>query len=104
MALAIKRLMKQGNLRRDPLVHQVAAVSIGIVEGNVVLDLAFAEDQKADTDLNLVMNDASGIIEVQGTAEGVTFTKAELDLMLDTGAKGIAQLFAKQKAALEVQR
>jgi len=104
MALAIRRAMKQGNLRRDPLVHQVAAVSIGIIQGTVLLDLAFAEDQNADTDLNLVMNDASGIIEVQGTAEGVTFTKGELDRMLDAGAAGIAQLFARQKAALEVPK
>ena len=104
MALAIRRLMKQGNLKRDPLVHQVAAVSIGIVDATVLLDLALTEDQGADTDLNLVMNDASGIIEVQGTAEGVTFTKGELDLMLEAGAKGIAELFAKQKAALEVRR
>jgi ribonuclease PH len=104
MALAIRRLMKQGTLRRDPLVHQVAAVSIGIVHGSVLLDLAFVEDQNADTDLNLVMNDASGIIEVQGTAEGVTFTKSELDAMLESGSRGIAQLFAHQKAALEVPR
>jgi ribonuclease PH len=96
--------MKHGNLRKDPLTNQVAAVSIGIVCEMVLLDLAFTEDQNADTDLNLVMNDASGIIEVQGTAEGVTFTKPELDAMLDAGAKGIAQLFARQKAALEVPK
>jgi ribonuclease PH len=101
MALAIKRLMKQGNLRKDPLAHQVAAVSIGIVKGTVLLDLAFAEDQGADTDLNLVMTDAAGIIEVQGTAEGATFSRAELDAMLTVGGKGLAELFIRQRQALE---
>jgi ribonuclease PH len=101
LALAVRKLMKQGNLRKDPLAHQVAAVSIGILDETVLVDLSFVEDQKADTDLNLVMNDAAGIIEVQGTAEGVTFTKAELDQMLDVGSAAISDLFLRQRAALE---
>jgi ribonuclease PH len=100
MSLAIRRLLAKGHLKRDPMTHQVAAVSVGILGGAVLLDLAFSEDQDADTDLNLVMNDAGGIIEIQGTAEGVTFTKDELDRMLEVGSKGIRELFARQKEAL----
>ncbi len=102
MALAVRKLMKHGNLRKNPLSHQVAAISIGIIKGTLLLDLAYAEDQAADTDLNLVMNDAAGIIEVQGTAEGATFSKAELDGMLQLGSKGISELFIKQRSVVEV--
>jgi ribonuclease PH len=101
LALAIKGLKAKGLVRKDPLVSPVAAVSIGIIEGEVLLDLNSAEDQAADTDLNLVMTGAGGLVEVQGTAEGAPFSKAELDRMLEVGGRGIQALVRAQTAALE---
>ena len=101
LALAILKLARDGRLDKDPMKQAVGAVSVGIVGGEVRLDLAYAEDQKADTDLNLVMTADKGIVEVQGTAEGVPFTKKQLDEMLDLGAKGIEELFIAQREALK---
>lgn len=83
-----------------PLQHMVAAVSVGIYQGTPVLDLDYAEDSNAETDMNLVMNDAGGFIEVQGTAEGQTFSDDELMKMLALGRSGITDLFRLQQEAL----
>lgn len=101
LALAVKRLKAQGLLRADPIKYPVAAVSVGIVDGLVLLDLDFEEDQRAETDLNLVMTADGGLVEVQGTAEKTPFSRAELDRMLDLGARGIGALVAAQRRAVE---
>jgi ribonuclease PH len=100
LSMAIKRLIADGKLRESPLRQAVAAVSLGVIDGTVLLDLAYAEDQKADTDLNLVMTADGGIIEVQGTAEGAPLLRAQLDAMLALGDSGIRRLFEAQAAAL----
>jgi ribonuclease PH len=97
---AIAALRKRGTLKRDPLHGAVAAVSVGLWRGLPVLDLDYAEDSACDTDMNVVMNDAGGIIEIQGTAEGHAFRRAELDAMLALADTGIAQIIAAQRAAL----
>ena len=86
--------------RRDPVHGAVAAVSVGICKGEAVLDLDYAEDSEAETDMNVVMNDAGGFIEIQGTAEGHAFRRGELDAMLDLARGGIATLVDLQRAAL----
>ena len=86
--------------RRDPIHGAVAAVSVGICKGEAVLDLDYAEDSEAETDMNVVMNDAGGFIEIQGTAEGHAFRRAELDALLDLARGGIATLVELQRAAL----
>lgn len=88
------------DLAVNPLLGQVAAVSVGIVGGVPVLDLDYAEDSNAHTDMNVVMNDAGNMIEIQGTAEGHAFSRAELDSLLALAEGGIGQLLAAQKAAL----
>ena len=97
---AVKHLMKQGVLNKNPLYGQVASVSVGIYKGVPVLDLDYAEDSNAETDMNVVMNDAGAFIEVQGTAEGHAFRMEELQAMLELAKTGIAELTAKQRAAL----
>ena len=97
---AIAVLQARGTLKRNPLHGAVAAVSVGLWRGTPVLDLDYAEDSACDTDMNVVMNDAGGIIEIQGTAEGHAFRRAELDALLDLAAKGIGTLIATQRAAL----
>ena len=97
---AVSRLPARGRPRRDPIHGVVAAVSVGIYEGETVLDLDYAEDSEAETDMNVVMNDAGGFIEIQGTAEGHAFRRAELDAMLDLARHGIVSLIELQRAAL----
>jgi len=97
---AIRHLQKRGVLKRDPIHGQVAAVSVGIYNGLPVLDLDYAEDSACDTDMNVVMNDGGGFIELQGTAEGHAFRKDELDRLLQLADAGVAQLLAKQREAL----
>ena len=94
---AIAKLMRAGKVKRDPLHGRVAAVSVGIYAGTAVLDLDYAEDSQAETDLNVVMNEAGGLIEVQGTAEGHAFSRAELDRMLDLADGGIKHIIAVQE-------
>jgi ribonuclease PH len=84
----------------DPIHGAVAAVSVGIFRGAPVLDLDYAEDADCDTDMNVVMNDGGGFIEVQGTAEGHAFRRGELDALLDLASGGIVQLVALQREAL----
>jgi len=97
---AINYLQREKLLQEDPLVQMVASVSVGIYGGTPVLDLDYAEDFSADTDMNVVMGESGGFIEVQGTAERTPFVRAELDGMLDLAAQGIELLIARQKAAL----
>jgi ribonuclease PH len=96
---AVTGLRARG-LRRDPLHGQVAAVSVGIYRGTPVLDLDYAEDAEAETDMNVVMNEAGAFIELQGTAEGHAFHRGELDQLLELAAAGINELLALQRAAL----
>ena len=86
--------------QRPPLMGQVAAISVGIFEGEPVLDLDYAEDSNAETDMNVVMNEAGAFIEVQGTAEGHAFRRNELDAMLQLAEKGIGELVLAQRAIL----
>ncbi len=100
LADAIAGLRREGALAGDPLRGRVASVSVGIYRGTPVLDLDYAEDCNAETDMNVVMNDAGAFIEVQGTAEGHPFTGEELNAMLALANKGIGELLAAQQAAL----
>ena len=95
-----EQLVKIGLIPMSPLHGQVAAVSVGIVGGIPVLDLDYAEDSQAETDMNVVMNNGGAFIEVQGTAEGHAFRRHELDALLNLAASGIAELFALQSEAL----
>jgi len=97
---AVNALMQRENLKRNPIIGAVAAVSVGIYKGQPVLDLDYAEDSDCDTDMNVVMNDGGGFIEVQGTAEGHAFRRDEMDALLALAEKGIAELVAAQRAAL----
>jgi ribonuclease PH len=98
---ACEALRKRGALKSSPLHGQVAAVSVGIVGGMPVLDLDYIEDSQAETDMNVVMNNAGGFIEVQGTAEGHAFRRNELDELLNLAASGVAQLCALQTQVLQ---
>lgn len=97
---AINYLQREKLIKDDPLVQMVAAVSVGIYQGVPVLDLDYPEDSEADTDMNVVMGESGGLIEVQGTAEKAPFAREELNGMLDLAAEGVQQLIALQKAAL----
>ena len=98
---ALAALKKRGALKQNPLKQLVAAVSVGIYQGQPVLDLDYLEDSAAGTDLNVVMTDAGGFIEVQGTAEGTPFQPEELNAMLALARKGLEELFELQRAALD---
>jgi ribonuclease PH len=97
---AINFLQRRKLLAGDPLLQMIASVSVGVYQGVPVLDLDYPEDSAADTDMNVIMGESGGFIEVQGTAEGAPFERAELDGMLDLAADGIRQLIARQKEAL----
>ena len=97
---AVSRLPARRRPPRDPIHGAVAGVSVGIYEGETVLDLDYAEDSEAETDMNVVMNDAGGFIEIQGTAEGHAFRRSELDAMLGLAGRGIASLIELQRSAL----
>ncbi|MFL6576521.1 MAG: ribonuclease PH [Povalibacter sp.] len=97
---AVNTLVRKRVLRESPIHGQVAAVSVGIWSGIPVLDLDYKEDSDAETDMNIVMNNGGGFIEVQGTAEGHAFRRDELDALLNLAAGGIGQLLAKQLEAL----
>lgn len=100
LALACRKLMKQGTLKTSPLLSEVAAVSVGIIEGAPLLDLAYAEDSIADVDMNIVCTGAGKFIELQGTAEREPFTREQMDEMMLLAEKGINQLFQIQRNAL----
>ena len=97
---AVRVLMQRGALKRNPIHGAVAAISVGVYQGVPVLDLDYAEDSSCDTDMNVVMNDGGGFIELQGTAEGHAFRRDELDALLALAQKGIGELIQAQRAAL----
>jgi len=96
---AVNQLLAEGTLEEDPIVQNVASVSVGIYEGTPVLDLDYAEDSSADTDMNVVMDASGRFIEVQGTAEAEPFDAAEMNAMLALADKGIREIIAAQDAA-----
>lgn len=100
LADAVQHLLARKAIVRNPLYGQVASVSVGIFNGTPVLDLDYAEDSNAETDMNVVMNEAGAYIEVQGTAEGHAFRRDELDAMLALAQRGIGELIEKQAEAL----
>jgi ribonuclease PH len=100
LADAIARMVGRRELKSSPLHGQIAAVSVGVFRGVPVLDLDYAEDSDAETDMNVVMNSGGAFIEVQGTAEGHAFRRTELDALLDLATTGITALHAAQRAAL----
>ncbi|MDH5621516.1 MAG: ribonuclease PH [Gammaproteobacteria bacterium] len=100
LAIAMERLAANGKLKKNPLHGQVAAVSVGIYRGKAVLDLDYAEDSEAETDMNIVMNSAGRFIEVQGTAEGHAFSDEEFGAMLNLARGGIADIISAQNEAI----
>jgi ribonuclease PH len=100
LADAIEKLIEQGELTRSPIRHQIAAVSVGLLQGEPVLDLNYVEDVAAEVDFNVVMDDQLNIIEVQGTAEEGTFNRTQLNQILDLAEKGIQELLDAQRKAL----
>jgi len=98
---AVHHMLEKNMLRENPLRHHVASISVGVYQGTPVADLDYAEDSNCETDMNIVMNDAGGFIEIQGTAEGAPFSDDELQSMLQLGRDAIAQLIAKQREALQ---
>jgi ribonuclease PH len=106
LALAVDGLKKKGLVAADAPVlgEPLAAVSVGIIDGEPRLDLPYEEDSRADVDMNVVMTESGKLIEVQGTAEGASFTRAQMDQLIDLAALGIAELCKRQRAALELSR
>jgi ribonuclease PH len=101
LALAVKKMKKLGLITASPLTAQVAAISVGIKDGRVLLDLNYAEDSKAEVDMNIVMVDSGNFVEVQGTAEGKPFAKKDMDAMLKLAVKGIRELFIVQQRSIK---
>lgn len=99
---AIHRLMAEDVLVKSPLISEVAAISVGLVEGEALLDLKYEEDVSADVDFNVVLNNDLNLIEVQGTAEEGSFSRSQLNTLLDLAEKGIQELFELQRAAFEI--
>ncbi len=97
---AVNRLIAEGKLAASPIKDHVAAISVGLLDGQPLLDLEYVEDSACDTDMNVVMTGAGHYVEVQGTAEGVAFTRQEMDALLALAEKGIGELVALQKQAL----
>lgn len=100
LADALEKMVKAGELERSPLCHQVAAVSVGLLQGEPFLDLSYEEDVAAEVDFNLVMNEQLGIIEAQGTAESGTFSRHQLNQLIDLAEKGIKELLEAQRQCL----
>lgn len=100
-AIASRKLLQQGLVTANPLLDHVAAVSVGLVDGHAVLDLDYIEDSGCGADMNIVMTGAGDFVEVQGTAEGQTFRRSELDVLLGLAENGIAELVRLQKQALD---
>lgn len=100
LADALNTMVKNGQLKASPLKQMVAAISVGVFEDTPVLDLDYPEDSQAETDMNVVMTDKGGFIEVQGTAEGDAFSQDQFDAMLSLARKGLNELFTLQQAAL----
>ncbi|HEY9808264.1 MAG TPA: ribonuclease PH [Halomicronema sp.] len=101
LADALQKLVEKGELKQSPICHQVAAVSVGLLEGEAILDLNYSEDVAAEVDFNVVMNDQLGIIELQGTAEEGSFSRQQMNQIMDRAEKGIQELFIAQREALQ---
>ena len=101
LRMAVNKLLEAGVLEKDPIKHAVAAVSVGIVNDIPMLDLCYSEDSGAMADVNVIMTDAGGFVEIQGTGEGRDFTRAELNELLLLAEKGCDEIFAAQQKALE---
>ena len=98
---ALNAARRRGQIKKDPLAVRIASVSVGICDGQALLDLDYAEDSSAATDMNVVMNDAGGFIEIQGTAETEPFDNKQFQKMLHLANSGIAEILALQKKALK---
>ena len=103
LALALGKLVEAGTLKQSPLKQMVAATSVGIVDGGVLLDLAYEEDSRAEVDMNVVMTADGGLVETQATAERGTYTRAQLDEMLNVADVGIAELLKAQRECREAE-
>jgi ribonuclease PH len=103
LADAIRYMFNNGMIKESPLNHLIGSISVGIYKGTPILDLDYAEDSTAETDMNIVMNEDGGLIEIQGTAEGAPFSHEEFHAMMELAKKGIAEVVSKQKAALELE-
>jgi ribonuclease PH len=101
LSLAIENMIAEGRLSQSPIVNQIASISVGVYQGQVVADLDYAEDSSADTDMNLVMTDKGEFIEVQGTAEAAPFNLAQMTEMMTLGQQAIFSLIAIQNKALQ---
>ena len=99
VALGVQKWLREGRLEEDPMIHRIAAVSVGIVNDRPMLDLCYGEDSAAQVDMNLVMDETGEFIEIQGTGEGRAFSRTELDALLSLGESGIRALMEKQRAA-----
>ncbi len=100
LGLAVKKMLQTGKLKKNPLISEVAAVSVGIVEETPVLDLCYEEDSTAEVDMNIVCTGAGKFIEIQGTAERAPFNREQMNQMLELAEGGMVKLFALQRAAL----
>ncbi|NOZ12795.1 MAG: ribonuclease PH [Acidobacteria bacterium] len=101
LSFAVNRLLRERAIQQTPIMSQVAAVSVGIVNGEILLDLDYSEDSNADVDMNIVATSEGTLIEVQGTAEGAAFSRSDMDRMLDMGLNGINRLMEFQRQILE---
>src|SRR5580658_4013809 len=101
LAIALGRLVEAGTIKENPLKQMVAATSVGIVDGQVLLDLDYSEDSRAEVDMNVVMTSGGGLVETQATAEKGTYTRGQLDEMLDLAGVGIAELLRAQRECLD---
>ncbi|MEA2011994.1 MAG: ribonuclease PH [Verrucomicrobiota bacterium] len=100
LQLAVEKLLKQGKLKSSPIIQSLAAVSVGIKDGTPILDLNYEEDSTAEVDMNIIMTESGEFVEIQGTAEGNTFSESQLHDMLKLGRKGTEELFKIQKSIL----
>src|SRR5207302_10256957 len=100
-AIACARLLKEKRIKKSPIIGEVAAVSVGIVDGAPLLDLKYEEDSRAEVDMNVVCTGDGRFIEVQGTAEGLPFSREQMDELLELGRKGVEQLIGVQREAIE---
>ncbi len=102
LAIALGKLQKAGTIKQSPMREMVAATSVGVVDGRVLLDLAYEEDSRAEVDMNVVMTASGGLVETQATAEKETYSRAQLNEMLDVAEAGIRELLVAQKNCIEV--
>ncbi len=103
-AIACRRLLKENRIKRSPIIAEVTAISVGIVDGTPLLDLKYDEDSRAEVDMNVVCTGDGRFIEVQGTAEGQPFSREQMDELLELGRRGIEQLVRAQRQAIEQAR